>query len=196
MAKKVRSKSRRSRTRRSGRKMRGGMFSQSDWRSQSQTFGTPSGAPAEWDRGNAFNPRNIGTGGVLMSDSPYARSLPNHVRGHRGAREAAAAAERIRREGPVDIGSDEFRQGMAETRVEASVRRECTNLPQRYRELYELVLMFTNLLNHPRVEEFYDANGDDILFPDGESINSFKARIYETGRRLPQPDVFNSCNCR
>ena len=51
---------------------------------------------------------------------------------------------------------------------------------------------------HPYVDvrEFYDANGDDILFPDGESINSFKAKIYELGRGLPQPDVFNSCNCR
>lgn len=193
MAKKVRSKSRRSRTRRSGRKMRGGMYR--------NTGGMPDGSPFTFEEDfsgppafmrRRMNPRNIGTGGVLRSDSRYARSLPNTVGGHRELREL----ERLREEGPVDIGSDELRRGLAQSRVEASARRECELLPQRYSELYELIMGFTNLLNHPRVREFLDANGDEILFPDGESINSFKERVYARGRELPQPDVFNGCNCR
>jgi len=184
---KVRSKSRRSRTRRSGRKMRGGMFqSASDWRSQSENFGTPSGAPAEWDRG--FNPHNMGTGGVLMSDSPYAQPLPNVVGGYPELQHIKIIEDR----GIIQIGSQEFRDAMAYAKQQAYLKSECLSIIPVYRNCYDIVTGLKYILNFDKITEFI--NREQMVDPaDGQSIIDYIKLMYERSEELPHPDRYNDC---
>ena len=128
-------------------------------------------------------------GGSVFSTNPAAQPLPNVVGGYPALQHIKVIEDR----GIIQIGSQEFREAMHYAKQQAYLKSECLSIIPVYRTCHQLMVGLTGILDHPRVKEFLDAYGDEILFTDTESVNSYKARIYERGRELPEPDRYNDC---